>query len=172
MSMNARDKANAGRVRITYDVETGDASPKRELPFVVGVLGDFAGDRKMPPLSDRRFVDIDRRNFDTVLGSVAPTLSLNVDNVLTRQNDPAAAAPSSTMQVDLVFRKMDDFSPERIAEQVPAIKLLTETRARLRELLTKANRSEDLAALLKTILTDNAKLEAVSAALKPEAGTQ
>jgi type VI secretion system protein ImpB len=169
MSMNSKDKANAGRVRITYDVETGDATPKRELPFVVGVIGDFAGDRKMPPLSERRFIDIDRKTFDTVLGGIAPTLELNVDNVLSR---PEGGEPETTIPVSLTFRKMEDFSPARVAEQVPAIKALKETRARLRELLTKANRSEELAALLKSVLTDTAKLDAVSSALKPAPGTE
>jgi type VI secretion system protein ImpB len=167
---NSRDKANSGRVHITYDVETGDASPKRELPFVVGVLGDFAGDRDMGPLSERRFIDIDRRGFDTVMKAVAPTLTLSVDNVLSKLED---GKPTTTLPpVTLVFREMADFSPARIADQVEEIKKLKDTRARLRELLTKANRSEDLAALLKSVLTDGATLEEVSAALKPAAGTQ
>ena len=169
MSMNSKDKANAGRVRITYDVETGDATPKRELPFVVGVLGDFAGDRKLPQLSERRFIDIDRRTFDTVLGGVAPTLELTVDNVLAARE---GEAPDTTIPVSLTFRTMEDFGPARVAERVPEIKALVETRARLRELLTKANRSEELAALLKSVLTDSAKLDAVSSALKPAEGTQ
>lgn len=165
MSMNSRDKANAGRVKITYDVETGDALVKRELPFVVGVIGDFAGDTKLAPLAERRFADIDRKNFETVMEKMAPSLSLRVDDPKSSAASGAKPAETET-NVKLVFKSMADFEPARIADQVPEIKMLKEMRIRLRELLTRANRSEDLAELLRQILTDRTKLDALSSELK------
>jgi type VI secretion system protein ImpB len=138
MSGNSRDKENSGRVYITYDVHAGDARVKRELPFVVGVIGDFAGSRKLEPLADRRFIDVDRRNLDTVMAGIRPQVTLELE----------AGRPAQT----LTFTSMADFEPARLAEKIPEIRELTEIRVRLRELLTKANRSEDLTELLRQIM--------------------
>jgi len=126
------------RVHITYEVETEGAAILRELPFVVGVMGDYAGDSTEPmkPLVERKFVQIDRDNFNDVMARIAPGLKLKIDNTL--------AGDGSQISVDLKFKSMDDFEPARIAEQVPALKALLETRSKLRDLVSKADRSEEL----------------------------
>src|SRR3954462_14111682 len=121
------------RVHITYEVETEGAAILRELPFVVGVMGDYAGDPTEPlkPLAERKFVQIDRDNFNDVMARIAPGLNIKVDNTL--------AGDNSQMAVDLKFKSMDDFDPAKVAEQVPALKAMLETRARLRDLMSKAD---------------------------------
>jgi type VI secretion system protein ImpB len=162
MSGSVHDKlarVRKPRVHITYQVETEGAEIERELPFVMGVMGDFAGDPREPlkPLSDRKFVQIDRDNFDDVMARIQPGLKLRVDNTL--------AGDGTQMAVDLSFNSMEDFEPQRVAEQIPALKALLETRAKLRDLMSKVDRSEDLEALLEQVLQDKSKLEALSAEL-------
>lgn len=144
------------RVHITYDVETEGAAIVRELPFVVGVMGDYAGDptEPMKPLAERKFVQIDRDNFNDVMARVAPGLKLKVDNTL--------AGDDSQMAVDLKFKSMDDFDPAKVAEQVPALKAMLDTRARLRDLMSKADLSEELEGLLEQVLQDKSKLDSLS----------
>jgi type VI secretion system protein ImpB len=144
------------RVHITYDVETGGAAIERELPFIVGVMGDFAGDPSEPlkPLAERKFTQIDRDNFNDVMARVAPGLNLKVENTL--------AGDGSEMGVNLKFRSMDDFEPARVAEQVPALKAMMETRAKLRDLMSKVDNSEKLEQLLDEVLQDEAKLKSLS----------
>jgi type VI secretion system protein ImpB len=147
------------RVHITYEVETEGAAIVRELPFVVGVMGDYAGDPAEPlkPLAERKFVQIDRDNFNDVMARIAPGLNLKVKNTL--------AGDDSEMAVALKFRSMEDFEPTKVAEQVPALKALLETRARLRDLMSKVDRSEELEGLLEQVLQDKSKLDALSAEL-------
>ena len=147
------------RVHITYDVETEGAAIVRELPFVVGVMGDYAGDPTEPikPLAERKFTQIDRDNFNDVMARIAPGLKIKVDNTL--------AGDGSQMAVDLKFKSMDDFDPVKVAEQVPALKAMLETRARLRDLMSKADLSEDLEGLLEQVLQDKSKLDELSAQL-------
>jgi type VI secretion system protein ImpB len=147
------------RVHITYEVETEGAQIVRELPFVVGVIGDFSGDPTQPlrPFAERKFVQIDRDNFDEVMQRLAPGLKLKVENKL--------AGDGSSMPVDLHFNGIDDFEPGRVLDQVPALRTLLETRNRLRDLLSKADRSENLELLLETILKDRTHLEAISGEL-------
>ncbi len=147
------------RVHITYDVETEGAAIVRELPFVVGVMGDYAGDptEPMKPLAERKFVQIDRDNFNDVMGRIAPGLKIKVDNTL--------AGDGSQMAVDLKFKSMDDFDPVKVAEQVPALKAMLETRSRLRDLVSKADLSEELEGLLEQVLQDKSKLDELSAQL-------
>lgn len=147
------------RVHITYEVETEGAEVVRELPFVVGVVGDFSGDPTTPlrPFAERRFIQIDRDNFDEVMRRMAPGLSLKVANTL-KGND-------ETMAVDLAFGSIEDFEPQRVVDQVPALKALLETRNRLRDLMSKADRSEELEALLERILKSNEELSALNAEL-------
>jgi type VI secretion system protein ImpB len=146
-------------VHITYDVETEGAAIVRELPFVVGVMGDYAGDptEPMKPLAERKFVQIDRDNFNDVMARVAPGLKLKVDNTL--------AGDDSQMAVELKFKSMDDFDPARVAEQVPALKAMLDTRARLRDLMSKADLSEELEGLLEEVLQDKSKLDSLSSEL-------
>ncbi len=154
------------RVHITYDVETEGAAIERELPFIVGVMGDFAGDPSEPlkPLAERKFTQIDRDNFNDVMARIAPGLNMKVENTL--------AGDGSEMAVGLKFRSMDDFEPAKVAEQVPALKALMDTRAKLRDLMSKVDNSEKLEELLDEVLQDEAKLKSLSDQLglgKPEA---
>jgi type VI secretion system protein ImpB len=162
MSGSVHDKLNRvrkPRVHITYDVETEGAEIVRELPFVVGVMGDFSGDPTAPlkPLGDRKFVQIDRDNFNDVMASFNPGLKLKVDNTL--------AGDGTQMAVDLAFRSIDDFEPARVAAQVPALAQLMETRAKLRDLMSKVDRSEELETLLEQVLSNESELKNLSAEL-------
>lgn len=147
------------RVHISYEVETEGAAVKKELPFVVGVMGDFSGDPTSPlkPLKDRKYIQIDRDNFDSILSRMTPGVNLKVENTL--------AGDGSEMAVNLKFNSMDDFSPEAIVNQVDPLKKLQHTRDQLRDILTKADLSEDLENVLEKVLTDDANLKSVSADL-------
>ena len=147
------------RVHITYEVETEGAEILRELPFVVGIMGDFSGDptQQLRPLSERKFIQIDRDNFDEVMARMTPGLNLRVDNKL--------ADDGSQMAVSLKFDSIDDFEPARVAEQVPALKALLETRNKLRDLMSKVDRSEQLESLLEQILTNESELKSLSGQL-------
>jgi type VI secretion system protein ImpB len=147
------------RVHITYEVETEGAEVVRELPFAVGVIGDFSGDPTQPlrPFGERKFVQIDRDNFDEVLQRLAPGLKLKVENTL--------AGDGSQMAVDLQFNSIEDFEPGRVLDQVPALRALIETRNRLRDLMSKADRSENLELLLENILKNKDDLARISGEL-------
>ncbi len=147
------------RVHITYEVETEGAEILRELPFVVGILGDFSGDPTEPlrPLSERKFIQIDRDNFNEVMARMTPGLNIRVDNKL--------ADDGSQMAVALKFNSIEDFEPGRIAEQVPALKALLETRNKLRDLMSKVDRSEQLENLLEQILKNEGELKSLSGEL-------
>jgi type VI secretion system protein ImpB len=162
MSGSVHDKlgrVRKPRVHITYEVETEGASVVRELPFVVGVLGDFSGDPTQPlrPLADRKFTQIDRDSFNDVMARMAPGVNLKVDNKL--------ANDGSQIAVDLKFNAIEDFEPARVAEQVPALKALIETRSKLRDLMSKVDRSEELETLLETILQNEKDLKSLSSQL-------
>jgi type VI secretion system protein ImpB len=150
------------RVHITYEVETEGAEILRELPFVVGIMGDFSGDPTQPlrPLSERKFIQIDRDNFNEVMARMTPGLNLRVDNKL--------ADDGSQVAVSLKFNAIEDFEPARVAEQVPALKALLETRAKLRDLMSKVDRSEQLESLLEQILTNENELKSLSGQLGVE----
>jgi len=144
------------RVHITYEVETEGAQIVRELPFVVGVLGDFSGDPSQPlrPFGERKFIQIDRDNFDEVMARLAPGLKLKVENKLSDSG--------GVMAVDLRFNAMEDFEPGRVLDQVPALKAMLETRNRLRDLMSKADRSEELETLLEQVLKSQDHLDRIS----------
>ncbi len=154
------------RVHITYEVETEGAQVLKELPFVVGILGDFSGDPTEPlrPLAERRFIQIDRDNFNQVMARMTPGLNIRVDNKL--------ANDGSQMAVALKFNTIEDFEPARVAEQVPALKALLETRNKLRELMSKVDRSQGLENLLEQILQNETELKSLSSELGigPEEG--
>lgn len=156
MSASIHDKlkrVRKPRVHITYEVETEGAVVERELPFVVGVMGDFSGNptEKLKPLKDRKFIQIDRDNFNDVLRRMTPGLNLKVENTI--QGD------GSEMAVNLKFDSMDDFEPAAVVDQVEPLRKLKETRDRLRDLLSKADLSEDLEGILEKVLqnTDDMK---------------
>jgi type VI secretion system protein ImpB len=138
-------------VQITYDVETGDAIEKRELPFIVGVLADLSGDQGKPPLKDRKFTEIDRDNFNEVLGSINPELNFRVDNKLTDDAD-------DQLNVSLEFEDMDDFTPSEIVRQVEPLRKLFEARQRLSDLAAKLEGNAKLESLLQDIL-DNTEVQ-------------
>lgn len=140
------------RVHITYEVETDGASVQRELPFVVGVLGDFSGNPATPlkPLKDRKFVNIDRDNFDEVMAKFAPELNLKVENTI--------KGDKSEMGVHLEFRSLDDFAPARVVEQVEPLKKLKETRDKISDLMTRVDRSDELEAALEEGLRELKKM--------------
>ncbi len=162
MSESIHDKLSLvrkPRVHITFTVETEGAELVKELPFVVGIMGDFSGDPTAPlkPLSDRKFVQIDRDNFDSVMASMNPGLRMRVENTL--------AGDGTEIPVDLKFSELDDFEPARVAAQVPALAALLETRAKLRDLQGKADRSEELEALLEQVLRSETDLKTLSGQL-------
>lgn len=137
------------RVHITYDVESNGSTQTRELPFVVGVLGDYSGDNPhKKPLKERKFVTVDRDNLDLTMERIAPRLRFRVDDVISGQG-------GRELTVDLEFRRMADFEPEHIVAQIPALKSLLDARNRLRDLMTRADRSEQLEAALEQILQNN-----------------
>lgn len=154
------------RVHITYDVETEGAMVKKELPFVVGVMGDFSGNNNtdLKPLKDRRFIQIDRDNFDDVMRRMSPKLAMKVDNKLSDDD--------SEMSVELEFNGMEDFEPSAIVNQVEPLRQLMETRNRLRDLMTKVDRSEELEELLERVLNNSDDLNALSEELGSKEGDQ
>src|SRR5215475_11823474 len=137
------ERVRKPRVHITYQVETEGAMVERELPFVAGVMGDFSGNPTEPlkPLKDRKFMQIDRDNFNDVMARMTPGLALKVDNTL--------KGDGSQMAVNLRFKSMDDFSPGAVVDQVDPLKKLLDTRNKLRDLLSKVDRSEDLESVLE-----------------------
>lgn len=150
------DRVRRPRVQLTYDVETGGALEKKELPFVVGVLADLSGHPSEAPkaIKDRKFVPIDRDNFDDVLAKAAPRVALKVDNRLT--------GDGSKLAVELNFNSFDDFEPARVAAQVPALKELLEVRGRLNQLLSKMEGNDKLGELLGDILENTEKAAALA----------
>lgn len=157
------EKVRKPRVHITYDVETEGAQVKKELAFVAGVIGDFSGDptAQLKPLKDRKFVQIDSDNFDEVLDKMAVGLNFKVPNTL--KDD------GSELAVELQFHEMEDFSPAKVAAQIEPLRRLIETRNRLSDLLSKADRSEQLETLLERILQNTEELNALSKELGIEA---
>jgi len=155
MALNAQQKrVSKNRVSITYDVETGGATQTKELPFVVGMIGGYSGDRDdREPMEDRTFYQVDKDNFDNVLSRVAPRLTYKVENKL--EDD------GSEFEVDLKFNSIKDFEPDAIGDKVEPLRKLAETRERLMTLLSKADRSRDLEKLLKEILQDEDSIKAL-----------
>jgi type VI secretion system protein ImpB len=147
------DRVRSPRVQITYDVEVGDAIQMKEIPFVVGVLGDLSGnpDEPLPKLKDRKFVEIDRDNFNTVLAGMKPRLAYKVDNKLTDDD--------SKIGVELRFKSLEDFHPERVAEQVTPLRKLVEARKKLSDLLGKLDGNDKLEELLKEVINSTESLE-------------
>jgi type VI secretion system protein ImpB len=152
------------RVQITYDVETEGATETVELPFVVGVLADLSGQPKeaLPALKDRKFVDIDRDNFDKVLERAAPRLAVKVDDKISGKDQKLA--------VELNFKNLDDFEPQNVAAQVGPLKELLDMRNRLTQLLGKMEGNDKLEQMLNDVLSSNEKaLElAQQMGIKPE----
>lgn len=153
---NKLKRVRKPRVHITYDVETNGAQVKKELPFIVGVMGDYSGDNteNRKTLKERKFVQIDRDNFNSAMAKVNPKLTLDVENTLADDN--------SKLVLDLDFKKMDDFSPEALVESVEPLKKLLDARNKLRDILSKADRSEELENILEDILKDTGNIDSIS----------
>jgi type VI secretion system protein ImpB len=141
------------RVHITYDVETEGAVVQKELPFVLGVVGDFSGNPTEPlkPLKDRKFIQIDRDNFNDVMKRMTPGLNIRVENTL--------KGDGSELALQLKFNSLEDFEPANVVKQVEPLKKLLETRDRLRDLASKVDRSEDLEKVLENVLRNTDELK-------------
>jgi type VI secretion system protein ImpB len=148
------------RVNITYDVEIGGAIETKELPFVAGVMGDFTGkpEQPLPRVKDRKFIEIDRDNFDQVLSGMKPRLALRVDNKLTDDG--------GKMNVELKFNSMQDFEPDTLVQQVAPLKKLVEARQKLNDLLSKMDGNDKLEEMLQDIISNTDSQKELSSALK------
>jgi type VI secretion system protein ImpB len=155
-------KVRPPRVHLTYDVQVGDAIEKKELPFVVGVLGEFSGqadaDKPLPKLKDRKFVAVDLDNFDDVMSGMSPKSSYRVKNKL--------SADGGEFAVNLEFKSMEDFRPESVVQQVEPLRKLLEARTRLSDLRNKLAGNEKLDDILSDILSNTEKLAQLSAETK------
>jgi type VI secretion system protein ImpB len=149
------DRVRSPRVHITYDVETGGAIEMKELPFVMGVLADLSGqpEEALPRMANRRFVEINRDNFNEVMAGMKPRLAFRVDNQLTDDD--------SKLGVELRFNHMDDFSPERVAEQVEPLRKLMQIRQQLSGLLAKTDGNDALSERLQEIITNTEELQQI-----------
>lgn len=155
-------KVRAPRVQMTYDVEIGDAIENKELPFVVGVVGDFGADpaSEKKRLKDRNFVNIDPDNFDEVLGGIAPVATFKVDNHLSGEG--------GQFGVELQFRQMADFRPEAVVQQVAPLKCLLDARTRLADLRNKLAGNDRLDDILSEVLGNTEKLASLRRAGKED----
>jgi type VI secretion system protein ImpB len=160
------DRVRRPRVQITYDVETGGAMQKIELPFVVGVLADLSGQPKqaLRPLKERKAVNIDRDNFNDVLARAAPRLALRVPNKLTD--------PNSKLAIELNFKHYDDFEPARVAEQIGPLKELLQMRKELTQLLSRMEGNDKLEQLLADVLANTEKATAVARVMDASSESQ
>jgi type VI secretion system protein ImpB len=154
------DRVRKPRVQITYDVEVNGAMQIRELPFVMGVIGDFSGkpDAPLPPMKDRKFIEIDRDNFDKVLAGMTPRLAFRVD-------DKLSGKEGNQLNVELKFRSIDDFEPANVVNQVDPLRKLLETRNKLKDLLSKMDGNDKLEELLENIVKDSQSREELTKAL-------
>ncbi len=149
------DRVRPPRVHVTYDVEVGDAIELKELPFVMGVLGDFTGQPEQPlaRLRDRKFVEVTPDNFDSVLEGMKPHLAFSVENKLSEESD------AGQIKVDLRFKSLEDFEPENVARQVKPLKELLDLRTRLSDLRGSLQGNDKLDELLVDAVNNTQKLE-------------
>lgn len=148
------------RVQLTYDVEIGDAIEQKELPFVMGVIGDFAGQSEVPQvkLKDKKFVNVDLDNFNEVMTAIEPKAKFRVSNKLSDKGGEFA--------VDLTFKEIDDFRPEAIVQQIDPLRQLVEARNKLADLRNKIAGSEKLEDVLNEVLHNTEMLNKLSASEK------
>src|SRR5262245_39254961 len=152
------------RVHITYDVEVGDAIEVKELPFVMGVLGDFTGQpsEPLPKLKDRKFVEVTPDNFDTVLAGMKPHLAFSVENKVSEDSD------AGQLKVDLHFKSLDDFSPDQVATQIKPLRELLDLRRKLADLRGSLQGNDQLEEILQDVINNTEKLTKLGAELKPK----
>ena len=153
------DRVRPPRVQITYDVEIGDAIVMKELPFVVGIMADLSGKpaEPLPPLKERKYVEIDRDNFNDIMKSTGPRLALRVDNKL--------AGDGEKMNVELTFANLDDFSPINVLKQVEPLRQLFEARTRLADLLAKLDGNDALDALLQDVVKNTEGMQEIKSSI-------
>ena len=151
------------RVHITYDVEVGDAIQLKELPFVLGVMSDLAGkpDEPLPAVKDRKFVDVDRDNFDAVMKGMKPRIAYRVDNKL--------ADDDSKLGVELRFNSIQDFEPEQVVSQVEPLRKLAEARKKLSDLMAKMDGNDRLVELMDEVIKNTDALQKLNKEAGPEA---
>ncbi|MEQ8442957.1 MAG: type VI secretion system contractile sheath small subunit [Alphaproteobacteria bacterium] len=140
------------RVQITYDVEIGDAIQMKELPFVMGIIADLSGKpaEPLPKMKERKFVEIDRDNFNDIMASIKPRLAFQVDNTMAGED----SEDGGKMNVELNFNSLDDFEPVQVVKQIEPLRKLYEARRRLEDLKTKLDGNDDLDALLQEMVGD------------------
>ena len=150
------DRVRRPRVQVTYDVETGGALQKVELPFVVGVMADLSGNpkEKLPPMKNRKMVNIDRDNFNNVLAKATPRLAMKVDNKLTDED--------TRIPVELNFKHIDDFEPAAVARQIAPMRELLEMRDRLTQLMSKMEGNDKLEELLSQVIGNSEQAQALA----------
>ena len=151
------EKVRPPRVQLTYDVEKGDAIEQKELPFVVGVVADLSGQSEVPQpkLRDRKFVNVDRDNFDDVMSAVEPRAAFQVPNTLTEEG--------GRFGVDLKFRSLEDFAPEAVVNQIEPLRQLLEARSKLADLRNKLAGNDKLEDLLSDVLNNTEALQKLGA---------
>ena len=163
------DRVRPPRVHVTYDVEVGDAIELKELPFVMGVLGDFTGQPEgpLPKLKDRKFVEVNPDNFDSVLEGMKPHVAFSVENKLSE--DPEAGQ----IKVDLRFKSLEDFEPEQVARQVKPLKEMLDLRTKLSDLRGSLQGNDKLEELLLDAVGNTEKLDRLKGELgKGEGGSK
>jgi type VI secretion system protein ImpB len=161
------ERVRPPRVNISYEVETGGAIELKELPFVMGVLGDFTGQPTEPlaKLKDRKFVDVNPDNFDDVLQSMRPHLAFTVENKLSEDPD------AGKLGIDLTFESLDDFSPERVAQQVKPLREMLELRTKLADLRGSLQGNDKLEEILQSTLSDDQKMKQLKSEMGSQGGT-
>jgi type VI secretion system protein ImpB len=157
------DRVRPPRVQITYDVEIGDAIVMKELPFVVGIMADLSGKpaEPLPPLKERKYVEIDRDNFNDIMKAIGPRLALRVDNRLTNGDTEGG----DKMNVELKFASLDDFSPLNVLKQVEALRKLFDARTRLADLLAKLDGNDALDALLQDVVKNTEGMQQIKSSI-------
>ena len=151
----------APRVQIEYDVELYGAQKKVQLPFVMGVMSDLSGkpEEPLPPVADRKFLEVDVDNFDARMKSMKPRVAFQVENTLTGEG---------SLPVDITFESMDDFSPAAVARKVGALNQLLEARTQLANLITYMDGKTGAEELIAKVLADPALLSSLTAEAKPQ----
>lgn len=161
------ERVRPPRVHITYDVEVGDAIEVKELPFVMGVLGDFTGqpEAPLPRLKDRKFVEVNPDNFDSVLEGMAPHLSFSVENKLSEDPD------AGQLKVDLRFKGLQDFEPEQVARQVKPLRELLDLRTKLADLRGALQGNEKLEEVLQDTIKNTEAMGKLRKEIEGEGGS-
>jgi type VI secretion system protein ImpB len=161
------ERVRPPRVNISYDVETGGAVERKELPFVMGVLADLSGNPAQPlaRLKDRKFVEVTPDNFDAVLKSMTPRVQFTVENKLQPGED------AKKIGVDVTFESLDDFNPENVATKVPALKQLLELRTKLADLRGSLQGNDKLEEMLQATMNDASAMEKLKGEIGTSGGT-